>query len=67
MIATVDIEVNKIILSARDAVRDTVKRSLGPSDPTIVVEQLDAEQEEDVDVDELLDAVEQFGQVVLIR
>ena len=43
-------------------------RAMGPADPTIVVTSDEAAEEDAViDVSELLDAVEPYGTVVLVR
>ena len=43
-------------------------RAMGPADPTIVVTSGEAAEEDaEIDVSELLDAVEPYGTVVLVR
>ena len=49
-------------------VHDVVMKAMGPADPTIVVTSDESGDEDPgIDVSELLDAVEPYGTVLLVR
>ena len=66
--ALIEIEIQKVDWSKQSQVHDTVMKAMGPADPTIVVTS-DGGNDEDagIDLSELLDAVEPYGTVVLVR
>ena len=68
VVALVEIEIQKVDRTKQRQVHDVVMKAMGPADPTIVVTS-DESGEEDpgIDVSELLDAVEPYGTVVLVR
>lgn len=65
VVAIVDVEVEKVKLSQRNAVRGKVQEALGPADPTVIVHPRD--NPDLLDVEKLTDAAGEFGIVVLIR
>lgn len=68
VVALIEIEIQKVDWSKQSQVHDTVMKAMGPADPTIVVTS-DGGDDEDagIDLSELLDAVEPYGTVVLVR
>ena len=68
MVALIEIEIQKVDWGEQSRVHDIVMKAMGPADPTIVVTSDDVDDEDaGVDVSELLDAVEPYGTVVLVR
>lgn len=68
VVALVEIEIQKVDWAKQSHVHDIVMKAMGPADPTIVVTSDDGDDEDaGIDVSELLDAVEPYGTVVLVR
>ena len=64
VVALIEIEIQRVDWDKLSDVHDDVMKAMGPADPTVVVT---TEDEDGVDVAELLDAVEPYGTVVLVR
>ena len=60
----VQVDTYRVDEAKRIAVREEVGLLLGPSDPTVVVRELEGEN---VDMTALVDSVKRFGEVVLVR
>ncbi|PFX33475.1 synaptojanin-1-like [Stylophora pistillata] len=68
VVALVEIEIQQVDWTKQCDVHDHVMEAMGPADPTIVVMSDEASKEDaGIDVSELLDAVEPYGTVVLVR
>ena len=68
VVALVEIEIQKVDRTKQGQVHDVVMKAMGPADPTIVVTSDESGDEDPgVDVSELLEAVEPYGTVVLVR
>ncbi|KAK3720929.1 hypothetical protein QZH41_014536, partial [Actinostola sp. cb2023] len=67
VVALIQIEIQEVNVKEQSKVHETVMRSMGPADPTIVVTCEDDEDEEGIDVGELLEIVEACGTAVLVR
>lgn len=66
--ALIEIEIQKVDWAKQGHVHDIVMKAMGPADPTIVVTSDDGDDEEvGIDVSDLLDTVEPYGTVVLVR
>ena len=68
VVALEEIEIQKVDRTKQRQVHDVVMKAMGPADPTIVVTS-DQSGDEDpgIDVSELLEAVEPYGTVVLVK
>ena len=68
VVALVEIEIQKVDRTKQGQVHDVVMKAMGPADPTIVVTSDESGDEDPgIDVSELLEAVEPYGTVVLVR
>ena len=68
VVALVEIEIQQVDWTKQSHVHDNVMKAMGPADPTIVVTNDEGNDEDaGIDVSELLDAVEPYGAVVLVR
>ena len=67
MIALVDIEIQVVNFKKQQKVHEEVMKSMGPSDPTVIVTSVDGTGSDGVDVSELLEKLEPCGLVVLVR
>ena len=68
VVALVEIEIQKVDRTKQRQVHDVVMKAMGPADPTIVVTSGESGDEDPgIDVSELLDVVEPYGTVVLVR
>ena len=68
VVALVEIEIQKVDRIKQRQVHDVVMKAMGPADPTIVVTSDESGDEDPgIDVSELLEAVEPYGTVVLVR
>ena len=68
VVALVEIEIQKVDRSKQRQVHDVVMKAMGPADPTIVVTSDESgDDDPGIDVSELLEAVEPYGTVVLVR
>ena len=68
VVALVEIEIQKVDRTKQRQVHDVVMKAMGPADPTIVVTSDESGDEDPrIDVSELLEAVEPYGTVVLVR
>lgn len=68
VVALIEIEIQKVDWAKQNQVHDVVMKAMGPADPTIVVTSNDVDDDDaGIDVSELLDAVEPYGTVVLVR
>ena len=66
--ALIEIEIQKVDWAKQGNVHDIVMKAMGPADPTIVVTSDDGDDGDvGIDVSDLLDAVEPYGTVVLVR
>lgn len=68
VVALIEIEIQKVDWEKQSHVHDNVMKAMGPADPTVVVTSDEGEDgDAGIDVSELLDAVEPYGTVVLVR
>ena len=68
VVALIEIEIQQVDWTKQSHVHDNVMKAMGPADPTLVVTSDEANDEDaGIDVSELLDAVEPYGTVVLVR
>ncbi len=62
--ALIDVDVYHVDTTKRNAIREDTVQALGPSDPTIVVEE---KGDHKLDVQHLLDVFKSYGEIVLVR
>lgn len=68
VVALIEIEIQKVDWTKQSRVHDIVMQAMGPADPTVVVTSNEGGNgDAGIDVSELLDAVEPYGTVVLVR
>ena len=63
--AIIEVEVYRVSQEKRARVRDEVAASLGPPDPTVLVQE--KEEGASVNIPQLLETFRKFGDVVLVR
>ena len=64
VLAVLEVDIYRVDQRKRADVKEEVKMSLGPSDPTIVISE---RGEGEVAIPALLEVVKRFGEVVLVR
>ena len=70
VIGVIDVEIQKVNAKKLSKVHDDVLKSYGPSDPTIVIGtqwDYEDEEEEEIDIQELIEKLDEFGNVILFR
>ena len=65
--ALIDIEVEKVLPGKLTSIHHDVMTSYGPADPTIVVSVPSDEVDVEMDMEELMEELDNYGNVVLIR
>ena len=65
VVAIIEVEVYRVSHDKRARVRDEVAASLGPPDPTVLVQE--KEEGASVNIPQLLETFRKFGDVVLVR
>ena len=65
MIALIEVDIYQVDPARRSQVRDEVTLSLGPLDPTVVVQEM--EEGGEISVPHLLESLRTYGEVVLVR
>lgn len=65
VVAIIEVEVYRVSHDKRARVRDEVAASLGPPDPTVLVQE--REEGASVNIPQLLETFRKFGDVVLVR
>lgn len=63
--ALIEVDIYQVDPAHRAKVRDEVTLSLGPLDPTVVIQEMEAGEE--ISVPSLLDTLRAYGEVVLVR
>ena len=65
VVALIEVEVYRVSSDKRARIRDDVAASLGPPDPTVLVQE--KEEGASVNIPQLLETFRKFGDVVLVR
>lgn len=65
VLALIEVDIYQVDPARRSQVRDEVTLSLGPLDPTVVIQEI--EEGGEISVPHLLDALRTYGEVVLVR
>lgn len=65
VVALIEVEVYRVSHDKRARIRDEVAASLGPPDPTVLVQE--KEEGTSVNIPQLLETFRKFGDVVLVR
>ena len=65
VVAIIEVEVYRVSRDKRARIRDEVAASLGPPDPTVLVQE--KEEGASVNIPQLLETFRKFGDVVLVR
>jgi hypothetical protein len=65
VVALIEVEIQEVDFNKQSKVHESVMKSMGPADPTIVVTCDD--DDEGIDIGELLEVLEACGTAVLVR
>ena len=63
----IDIEIEKVLPNKLGTIHQEVMTSYGPADPTIIVSIAPDEQDVEVDLEEVMEELDNYGNVVLLR
>lgn len=67
VIAIIDVEIEKVSPGKLGTIHQEVMTSYGPADPTIIVSIASDENDVEVDMEELMEELDNYGNVVLVR
>eukprot|EP00111_Clytia_hemisphaerica_P009128 TCONS_00026809-protein len=67
VMAVIDIEIEKVLPNKLGTIHQEVMTSYGPADPTIIVSIAPDEQDVEVDLEEVMEELDNYGNVVLLR
>ena len=65
MVALIEVEIQSLDKEKEADVHDDVMKSMGPADPTIIINSIN--NDEEVNTEELLSELEEIGNTVLVR